>query len=198
MSFLCRGHAAISVVTPSLCRGHATVSRRRNSVILAGEGEKERRRGKGKSTDTDREHSRSCTNGSRDHNRLLVPMSKQALSRCLHVQHKQKNLPNGQTHWSVLQDGSNETRKKKRVHLEILALRENAVTQEYRLNVSVSTVCPYASLTRSTASFSGQKVPVFGVTGAVRPVPRSRCRGLHGKSGAVDVTPDMCSKLTKP
>ena len=35
MSFLCRGHAAISRVTPSLCRGHATVSRRRNSVILA-------------------------------------------------------------------------------------------------------------------------------------------------------------------
>ena len=49
MSFLCRGHAAVSRVTPtlcrghaatsrvppSLCRGHATVSRRRNSVILA-------------------------------------------------------------------------------------------------------------------------------------------------------------------
>ena len=35
MSFLRRGHAAISRVTPSLCRGHATVSRRRNCVILA-------------------------------------------------------------------------------------------------------------------------------------------------------------------
>ena len=34
VSFLCRGHAAVSRVTPSLCRGHATVSRRRNSVIL--------------------------------------------------------------------------------------------------------------------------------------------------------------------
>ena len=35
LSFLCRGHAAISRVTPSLYRSRATVSRRRNSVILA-------------------------------------------------------------------------------------------------------------------------------------------------------------------
>ena len=40
-----------------------------------------------------------------------------------------KNLPNGQTLWSVFQDGSNETRKN-RVHVETLALRENAVTHE--------------------------------------------------------------------
>ena len=33
VSFLCRGHAAVSRVTPSLRRSHGTVSRRRNSVI---------------------------------------------------------------------------------------------------------------------------------------------------------------------
>ena len=80
-----------------------------------------------------------------------------------------KNLPNGQTLWSVSQDGSNETRKN-RVHVETLALRENAVTQEYRLNASVSRVCPCQShseyrLNLIAASFSGQRVPVLRVTG---------------------------------
>ena len=36
VSFLCRGHATVSRVTPSLCRGHATVSRRKLGHPCAG------------------------------------------------------------------------------------------------------------------------------------------------------------------
>ena len=53
----------------------------------------ERRRGnrKGANPDTDPKHLCSCANDSRDHSRLPVPWSKQALSRLLQVQHRQKN-----------------------------------------------------------------------------------------------------------
>ena len=62
-------------------------------------------------------HSCFCANDSQDHKRLLVPRSKQALSRRLWVPAPTKNLPNGPTLWSLFQDGSNEIRKKKRVHV---------------------------------------------------------------------------------
>ena len=51
-------------------------------------------------TDIDPRHLCPFANHSRDHNRLPVPRSKQALSRRLQVQHPQKNLLDGQTLWS--------------------------------------------------------------------------------------------------
>ena len=76
-----------------------------------------RRRERKKREERERErktNSRSCADHSRDHNRLLVPRSKQALSRRLQVQHPTKNLPNSWTLWSMVQDRSNETQKKKK------------------------------------------------------------------------------------
>ena len=81
---------------------------------------KERNRG-GDREERDTKHSCSCANDSQDHNRLPVPRSKQALSRRLQVPaHTKKNLLNGETLWSVFQDGSNETSKKKTQACELV------------------------------------------------------------------------------
>ena len=56
------------------------------------EREGERSNGRDEDTDMVSQHLCSCANHSRDHNRLPVPRSKQALSRRLQAEHLQKKL----------------------------------------------------------------------------------------------------------
>ena len=79
-----------------------------------------------------------------------------------------------------------ERDQKKFMYVETLALWENAVTQDYRLNASVCWVRPCQlpseyHLNLIAASFSGKSVCVLRPTGTVRPMLRSRSRSLHGK-----------------
>ena len=116
-------------------------------------------------------------------------------------QHPQKkNLLNG---WTLLVPVSRRVARdqKKRVHVETLAIRENAVTQEYRLNASVYRVRPCQPpseqhLNLIAASLSDQWAPVDGHCSSN--TSHSISSSSSWESGAVDVTRDMGWMLPRP
>ena len=102
-------------------------------------------------------------------------------SRRFQVQHPQKNLPTVRLFGPCFKTGRKRP-EKNACNVETLALRENAVTQEHRLNASVYRVRPSQPpskhhLNLITASFSGLWVPVLRPTG-------TRCDPRHGLDAA--------------
>ena len=131
-----------------------------------------------------------CPNHSQDHftYALVRATVKHAFPMCTGSTLKKLTLLDHlvRVPWRVERDHT------KRVHVETHAFRENAVTQEYRMNASVSRVRPCQPhsvyrLNLIAASFSGH---CFATNVTVCPIPRSRSRALQ--------TPDMGSMLLRP
>ena len=119
---------------------------------------------------------------------------------CRFSTHK-KNLPNGQTLWSVFQDGSNETRKthargdtctsRERSHSRVPLERERLQGPSMPASIGVP-----LEFDRSFVFWP--EGPCFSTDGDCSSDASQSISSSSWESGAVDVTPDMGLMLPRP